>query len=192
MVRIVPPEPRSTLVEEGDGVRLTIPVRRNPGMLVFLPIWLAGWTVGGVMAAAQLLWGNLPDPVAPAFLTLWLILWAASEGFLIYVLCWNLAGREVVLVNAQDLITRREVFGMGRSQEFDRMQVRDLRCSPLAYNPYDFASGMAFWGMGGGLIGFDYGARTYRFGAGLDEAEAKMLVATLGERFPELCARADA
>jgi hypothetical protein len=36
----------------------------------------------------------------------------------------------------------------------------------------------------GGTIAFDYGARTYRFGSGMDEAEARAIVAHLQSRLP--------
>jgi hypothetical protein len=41
---------------------------------------------------------------------------------------------------------------------------------------------MRFWGIGGGLIAFDYGAKTFRFGASLDEAEAQDIVKELNRR----------
>jgi hypothetical protein len=38
---------------------------------------------------------------------------------------------------------------------------------------------MSFWGIGGGLIAFDYGAKTFRFGASVDESEARDIVSEL-------------
>lgn len=35
-----------------------------------------------------------------------------------------------------------------------------------------------------GFIAFDYGAKTYRFGESLDEAEARQIVALIHQRFP--------
>ena len=37
-------------------------------------------------------------------------------------------------------------------------------------------------GIGGGLIAFDYGAKTFRFGAGVEEAEAQGIVTRLKSR----------
>jgi hypothetical protein len=37
---------------------------------------------------------------------------------------------------------------------------------------------------GGGTIAFDYGAKTFRFGGGLDEAEASHLIELLKSRYP--------
>jgi len=35
-----------------------------------------------------------------------------------------------------------------------------------------------------GVIAFDYGAKTYRFAAGIDEAEANDLIPKIKERLP--------
>ncbi len=39
--------------------------------------------------------------------------------------------------------------------------------------------------MGEGLIAFDYGARTFRIGSGVDEAEAKQVILIIQQRFPQ-------
>ncbi len=36
-----------------------------------------------------------------------------------------------------------------------------------------------------GTLAFDYGAKTFRFGAGIDEAEAKQIVAEIQNKFPQ-------
>jgi hypothetical protein len=40
------------------------------------------------------------------------------------------------------------------------------------------------WGVGGGALAFDYGPRTYRFGSGLDDAEAREVLEALAPRLP--------
>lgn len=71
---------------------------------------------------------------------------------------------------------------MGRVREYDVQHVRELRVSPMPYNPFDFRSALQFWGVGGGLMAFDYGAATIRFGAGLEEGEAKSIIAKVKSR----------
>lgn len=81
----------------------------------------------------------------------------------------------------QSLILRREILGLGRSREFDVSQIRDLRILPLPLgDPRDLSLGSE------GVIAFDYGAKTFRFGAALAEAEAKQLLQTLHTRCPAL------
>ena len=93
-------------------------------------------------------------------------------------------GREVVDVDSTSLRIKRAVGKLGRTKEFDLGHVRILRVAPQIWNPGDFSSGLRFWGVGGGTIAFDYGAKTYRFGGGLDEAEAKQVLVRLAERVP--------
>jgi hypothetical protein len=81
-------------------------------------------------------------------------------------------------------VIRRQIGRWGRSQEFDLTQVRDLRAAGMFFHPWSFKASLFFWGIGGGNIAFDYGAKTYRFGASLEEAEARQLVKTIKERFP--------
>lgn len=59
---------------------------------------------------------------------------------------------------------------------------RSSAVSPVPYNPFDFRAALQFWGVGGGLLAFDYGAATIRFGHGLEESEAKSFVAEMRSR----------
>jgi hypothetical protein len=200
MVRVAPAEPRLTIYEELDGLVITIPVQRRWAFLLFVSAWLCGWTVGGIFAAgmfvlggAALVGGNWV-PAAPVamplgmllFLGAWLVGWAVGEASALRGFFWNLAGREIVAINPDVLSIRHEIFGMGRSWEYDASQVCYLRCSASVYNPSNpsFREGMP--GMNGPGIAFDYGARTYGFGIGLDDAETNLVVTEILERFPAL------
>ena len=69
--------------------------------------------------------------------------------------------------------------------EYGLVHVADLRVSAvLSTDPFGWSAGMRFWGLGGGLVAFDYGAKTFRVGAGIDEAEAKRIVDALRARMP--------
>ena len=73
---------------------------------------------------------------------------------------------------------------MGVRKEFGLSYLRNMRTNAYGgYNPFDFSSAGRFWGFSGGTIAFDYGAKTYRFGIGLDESEARHIVAKVKEQF---------
>jgi len=112
----------------------------------------------------------------------WLIAWTFGGGFAIYIVLWSICGREVVILRADSLAIRKEVFGVGRSHEYEIGSVRRLRVAAATYNPFDFKSGLQFWGLGGGVIAFDYGAGTVRFGSGIEEGEAHDIVEQLSSR----------
>jgi hypothetical protein len=182
---IRPGKPRSTVSDESDELRINIPARRHWLLVIFLAAWLCGWAVGEIAVLSSIVYGvGSRNPPPPLFLVVWLIGWTVGGGFAIYAVLWQLIGKQVILVNPVALTIRDELGRPIRSRQFDLGQVRDLRASQVAYNPWDYTSAMQVWGIGGGAIAFDYGAKTYRFGSGLDEAEAKHLVKQITQRFP--------
>lgn len=114
----------------------------------------------------------------------WLVAWTIGGGFAALVWFWMVAGKERVTFGAGSVVRRYEIFGVGRRYECDRSHVKNLRAAFTPHNPWDFASGIRMWGIGGGVISFDYGARTIRFGGALDDAEGRMIVQRILERYP--------
>ena len=145
--------------------------------------WLCGWAVGEVVVPMQFLAGKIKDTGGQIFTLAWLGAWTVGGCLAIYAWLWNIAGKEMIAINAQILSIRRNLFGLGRTQEYEMRNVQSLRVAHQSLNPADFRYALQFWGVGGGSISFDYGAKTYRFGNALDEAEAKMLVEEINQRF---------
>jgi hypothetical protein len=183
---VKPPGPRHTASEHADGLSVCIPAKRNILILAFLTFWLCGWAFGEVAAATALFPTAQKEPAGAAFLLFWLGGWTLGGAFCIYIWLWQIKGREVVTISPTALTIRNEVLGCGRSRHYDVCEIRNLRVASLTYNPFDFRSGLAFWGIGGGLIAFDYGFKTYRFGGGIDEAEARIILQSIVSRVPSL------
>lgn len=162
------------------GIELLIPARRHISLILFLSVWLVGWCFGEFFAVHQLLWpvplkGDSGPPTA--FLMFWLCGWTIGGGAVLFSVLWMLAGYERATFSAEALTLRREVFGIGRSKAYLLSAVRDLRVldvAPMA--AFTFGRQDAF-GRSRGPFAFDYGAKTIRFGAGIDPAEAKRLAA---------------
>ena len=184
MARVALAEIRSTVTDTGRGLEIEIPARRQVFPLLFLPFWLFFWTIGGISAFATMLSSETPGGV-DLFMLVWLCGWALGEVAAATIILWMLRGREVVTVDRDTLIVRREVFGMGPTQEFDTAHVLNLRASPLplgmgAHGP----SPLALLRQGLGTIAFDYGAKTYRFGISVEEAEARILIRQIEGKVP--------
>lgn len=116
----------------------------------------------------------------------WLGGWTVGGGFAAYTWLWQVKGCEVITISSAALGIKHEVFGLGRNKQYDVSEIRHLRVAPLTYNPFDHRSRASIWGMGGGMLAFDYGFKTYRLGAGVDEAEARILLQTITARVPRL------
>jgi hypothetical protein len=168
-----------TVVTDGpDGLSFLVPARRQWFAMLFLPIWLVGWVFGEVFAIGELISGKGPW----GFLLFWLAGWTVGGGFAIFVWLWMVAGRERLIVRPGVLAHRSELFSVQRNREYDLPQVRNLIVSPAAFNPWNMTAGFRMWGFGGGIVAFDYGARTIRVLASIDEAEGRMIVSRIQER----------
>jgi hypothetical protein len=144
-----------------------------------LGAWLGGWFFGEKSAIEQILRHREVGP--DFFLIFWLIGWTTGGAWALSTWLWMAFGKEVVLLRPQALLLRHEVLGVGRTREYDLSHVRNLRVAPETGEPSGWRN-THFWGPGSGLVAFDYGARTCRFGAAVDEAEAAGIVADLKAR----------
>lgn len=181
MAFVEPPQPRASLHDTTEGLEVLVRPRRNLFVTSFLGVWLCFWAAGEVMVPVTVFRGA-PRNASVPFLILWLALWTGGGAFALYVFWWSLIGRERIVFSPSRVSIVRELFGMGRSRDYDIQHIRDLRVSPMPYNPFDFRAALQFWGIGGGVMAFDYGAATIRFGVGLEEGEAKSVIAQVKSR----------
>lgn len=192
-----PVEPRCKIEEGAGGLVITIPSRKRWSMIIFLSFWMCGWALGEVFAA-WILVGVLLDG-QPAedvngfttgillFLVAWLGMWTAAGVFAIYAWLWNIAGRQVVTVGVDGIRIENAIPMWRRGKEYRLADVRSLRIAPEQLTVWTFREAARFWGIGGGPLAFDYGAKTVRFGPGTDEAEAKMILGVITGRCPRIC-----
>lgn len=186
MVRVSPPRDRSVVADTAEGVVVSTPARKNWFILIFMPVWLIGWAVGGVAAASQLFAADSFRGESQLFLIAWLTLWTLFGLLALLLFLWTLLGVERVTFGAHSVSIRREVLGLGLTREYDFSHVHRLRVAPDSINLFDPRSAIRFWGFGGGLIAFDYGSSTVRFGGGVDEAEANRVIGKIASRFPSI------
>jgi hypothetical protein len=149
--------------------------------MLFLPLWLAGWAAGEFTVLGQLLSGahsGRPN----LFMVVWLTAWTLSGGWAAATVAWLFAGRERLRIEQGTLTLEHVVGPVGRRRSYDLRQVTGLRTLPQTSQEM-MAANMVPFGFGrAGALAFDYGTSTVRWGAGLDEAEARVLMERLAER----------
>ncbi len=189
---IEPPRPRARLSDDGDQLEIAIPPPRRWYAVLLVVVWTAFWAFGLAMAAKQLLVPGRHE--GHWFLAMWLVGWVVAGGSsVIYMGLYMMFGLQLVRIDGTTLAITRRAPVYTRVQRFDLTQIRDLRASPVASTIVGWGTGQYatdLSGLTGGHLAFDYGAKTYRFGAGVDEAEAKQLVARIVQRFPSLASAA--
>jgi hypothetical protein len=129
------------------------------------------------------------------FLLVFVVTWLMVGALGTYRLLFDAAGRELVTVDRTSLTLRRDMPLFTHVRTYDLREMQNLRALhsvvPFWVSRW-YASSRYPWdifGLTGGVIAFDYRGRTVRVGGGIDEAEAKNLVALLVSRFPSLGAR---
>jgi hypothetical protein len=95
----------------------------------------------------------------------------------IAIYLWQYCARDVVSLYGNAFTLRRDLGVLSLSRTFDFAAVRNVRHEPLVpspfrtYHPRDLGIG--------GVIAFDAGGKTYRFGLDLSEADARHLIALI-------------
>ena len=149
-------------------------------MLIFLPIWLIGWTIGGGAAIMQL---TSVQGYEAWFLLVWLCGWLAGELFALYAFLWLAFGYEIIKLEHRNLSIKRSIFGYGPTENYETQKITNLRASGFFAPMMSWSHGMAQWGLSGCTVAFDYDTKTKRFGINLSETDANQLVSTIKSRF---------
>ncbi len=161
-----------------EEIRISAP--KNIFMLLFMPIWLIGWTIGGGLAMRQLISGQTNEAW---FLIIWLCGWLMGELFVLYSFLWSAFGKELITAENGTLQIKRSIFGYGPARQFDKIRISNLRASGFFATMMSWNYSMAFWGITGGTVSFDYENKTKRFGISLNEEDANQLVKVIKNRF---------
>lgn len=177
---------RARVERRPSALVIVIPARRDWPLLLFLLVWLGAWITGGVNVISGLMSGDRDDG-STAFLLCWLGGWVLGVLFAVSVVWWTLFGRETISCDQTSLTVTRAAWPFRRSKRFRRDGIERIRGDAFAgvlKNMFSWPRdawrhGLEMWGLGGGSIVFDYGARTHRFGNKLDEAETRQLVELL-------------
>ena len=186
--------------ETSSGIEISIPSRKNWFIILFLGFWLIGWAVGevsviGILAAGIFgLFNNGlseivesgPGAFGGVFLFAWLGGWTVGGAFAIYAWLWQVKGIERVSISFNALVVEKLTPIWKRKKEYHLQDVVSLRISNSSPSMFTMSGSMEFWGISGGRLAFDYGAKTVQFGAGIDEAEAKFLIKDIGKKYPKI------
>ena len=176
-----PNDGRAIVENNGNTIRITIPAIKNIIVVCFLAVWLAGWTMGETSVVSELLSDSTPA-VVKAFMTFWLCGWTLAGGAVALIILWQLFGREIIELDIQSLSIRLEILGVGRAKQFSTAHISNLR---------HVLPGLGISRHAGApitpkTIKFDFGKSTHGFGMGVDEAEAKQLIATMTNKVRSL------
>ena len=184
---IKPAQPRHKVQQLSDGVQIVLPSKRNFFHIIWFVLGLAMWVfmTGSVVSITSLLLIGLGSNngkwIFIGFLAFMLLFLAGLGAYIIYSLLWQFIGKEIIIVKNDTLRISHQIFNRNKFLEYSISSISDLRAS--IPQPVLFNSVKIFKNISGqnGMIAFNYGAKTVRFGFEIEEAEAKQIVFVLQE-----------
>jgi len=174
---------RAVINEYYNSVEIAIPARRNWFIVVFLSFWLCGWAVAEFFTAGQLL--SVSKAGGAGFLLLWICAWTVGGFFAIRTWWWNVAGKEIINAGQGVLTIERKGALFVKTKTYDLHEAKNFRAQEESSGFGQFAKRNRnnVWKLDNiGTIRFDYGMRTVKFGAALDEAEAFYILQKLRDK----------
>jgi len=115
---------------------------------------------------------------ASSFLFVWLTMWTIGGLLAATALLWNVAGYEIIRVDKGALEIGWHLIGLERTRKYDVNEIRYLNLNPKESGDFWGGRRRDLFGLMGGVVKFDYGMKTCKFGVGIDEAEGRLLIET--------------
>lgn len=172
---------RSRIESIAGGLSIVMPARRSLVVTAVIGAWLVFWALS---LLGRLPSSHLQGPRPPAA---FLVIGCIAAVFAVAALLWTLVGQERVTIDTDTFAIRREVFGIGLARRYALSSVRALRVVDDAITNTTFGVGRGDpFGLRSGSLAFDYGAKTIRFGSGVDPAEAKNILSRVIAAKPAL------
>lgn len=176
LVSLIPEhgDDRVTIRETDDGLGIHNPSHRMMPVIVFLLLWLGGWSFGEYFALYEILSGSDMSE-GGMFLIVWVTFWTLGGIATWWFVLWQMVGVEQLFITSGALV--REV-GLWR--------LRRRRVYPLhSVIGFKLASGSSMGGpFTNGAIAFTVEGTERRFGIGMSDREARMALAAISRHLP--------
>ena len=186
---IKPPAPRHSSYQTDEVLQITIPSKKKFLQIFIYGLWLIMW---GFMTGLStfLLTFSILSAIKETNSGMWIfamfitfmLLFLLGIGLLaIYQFLWHLTGKEIISLDSAVMCITNQIFGWKKFYEYGIMDIKDLRASTPQQDLFAHTKILQF-SKQNGMIAFDYGSKTFRFGLDIDEAEAKQIVSEIQER----------
>ncbi|ASP32868.1 hypothetical protein [Labrenzia sp. VG12] len=159
------------------GNIISVRAKKEPFVMLFMSVWLCGWTFGGVTAGSVLLTGG-GDLDGRLFLSFWMMGWAVGWVLVTSSLLWMLAGQESLTVSRTHVTKTVSIPLINWSWHYNPALMTKTRRNVVPSTRYGRNQLNNPLGKQG-RVAFDYGQKTVTFGAGLDDAEADFVLDSL-------------
>ena len=164
-----------------QGIEIIVPPKRSVFVSSFLGLWMLAWTYGEIFIIGRLVHGS--GQVADGFMITGMFAWSIAGFIAVLIWLWNTKGREIILISESEVRRYREYVLFSRSEMYECCNIRNLRVNEIDLSCPDMVQGAEFWGLSGGMIAFDYGEQTGKFGLGIADEDAYQIIEAINSRY---------
>lgn len=177
---VQPSSPKYKIVENEDGLVFIIPSLKFLPLLMVLGIWSLMFLVLETIILVTVFSGkiDLSGIIFALFLNV-------IGLFILYHFLWQLIGKEEIQITNSSIKISQVVLGYKRSKEYLLEYIKNFGLARVSTKDIVSHSGPFLSTSSIGTISFDYGAKTFRFAGSIDEAEGKMIIAKIQEKYPQ-------
>lgn len=167
---------RSSITKDENGITIITPSYKNDYYdIYYTRLLFAGWGYGEILLIILLFVAKHPFGVLISF-----VMWTAVGSFLRHIYLWQLHGKEVVSVNKSTLSIKYDVPDYEKAKKFDIDKIENISVPSKSEEKWyrqkiNKENILKLWGIGTGVISFDYFDRRHRFGSRLSRLEGFVL-----------------
>jgi hypothetical protein len=173
---------RAIINDTLGGIEIIIPSKKNWFVIIFLCFWLGGWSMGEIFAITTVI-GSIQNPnFGGLFILFWLGGWTVGGYFALSAVLWNLNGKELITFQHGVIELQKKGVLFFKPKSFNLKDAKAFRVQEIQDGGWSNQRNDAFPFNSNGLIRFDYGFKTIKFAANIDEAEAKYILKRLKEK----------
>jgi hypothetical protein len=165
-----------------DALTITIPVRKNWVVIIFIGLVFLGWGLAEVIASIIILSKIMTEPAGVVMLAAGVVIWSAGGYVIIRWLLWELNGKEIIRVEPHQLALEKASAVGVRPKYFDATMVHGLGHFVLDEDDWDTPRTPSKFLIGAtGVLQFKYQKDTVRFADGVDVREAEEILRCIRE-----------
>jgi hypothetical protein len=172
------------IVQENDtDLLIVIPTRRNWLGIVLTSLYLIIWLMVLISIVVTLAAGYSLQADNP-FSLIWILAWTAGGVFVLRNLLWNVWGKEYIAIDGDTLMIEKKGLLFSRPQQYEIAQVVNLRIESDkgGYVGQFVLSKSLLNTSADGMIRFEYGLKTVKFGGSVGRTEAGSILHRINER----------
>ncbi len=141
-----------------------------------MTLWLGAWLIAGIAGMVNAATGSADTPGDVNTALPWFV-WGLGALIVLFLLSWQLFGREIISIDDRGLSRSFKLFFFSRRKNYLLSEMQRLRWqeqtigfTSLMFAPSIFSSAKY------GALYFDYGAKTISFANGVDSGEGHYIL----------------